>query len=68
MKNKTLDINGHIVELVNVCAVTNRNPGAKDMLRVWQRERIMQHLKALPEDEREALRKELNELRGRNGN
>lgn len=61
----TITINGITVPRVNMCTVLTRKPDASDMVRCWDRDRIVRHLNDLPGDDREALRKELNRVKGK---
>lgn len=64
MNSKPLTINGITVQTTNACTVHQRQPDAADMIRCWDRDRILKHLDGLPGDEREALRAELNRVKG----
>ena len=61
--DKTFTINGHTVTAVNCCTVQTREPNARELLKIWPREKIRAYLEAMPEGKREAFRKELNKIR-----
>lgn len=57
---KTITINGHTVEAVNCCTIQSREPNAKEILKLWPRDKIKAYLEAMPDDKREAFRAALN--------
>lgn len=63
--NNTITINGITVPRVNMCTVLTRKPDAEDMVRCWDRDRIVRHLDDLPAFDREVLRKQLNRVKGK---
>ena len=57
---KTITINGHTVTAVNCCTIQSREPNAKELLKLWPREKIKAYLESMPDDKREAFRAALN--------